>query len=120
MKLGRHNIGLDRDADYIAVAKKRIAQVQPITDLELIDTPAKRSEPRIPFGWLIEHGLLEPGTVLHGPDKHWRAKVRDDGTIITPDFKGSIHQVVAHPSGRPSRNARSLWRHQHQGRPQPH
>src|SRR3546814_9271139 len=57
-KLGRHYIGLERDADYIAVAKKRIAQVQPITDLELIDTPAKRSEPRIPFGWLIEHGLL--------------------------------------------------------------
>src|SRR3546814_8411333 len=75
---------------------------QPITDLELIDTPAKRSEPRIPFGWLIEHGLLEPGTVLHGPDKRWRAKVRADGTLITTDFKGSIHQVGAHLQGAPS------------------
>src|SRR3546814_979420 len=27
-KLGRHYIGLERDADYIAVAKKRIAQVK--------------------------------------------------------------------------------------------
>src|SRR3546814_12956193 len=69
---------------------------QPITDLELIDAPAKRAEPRIPFGWLIEHGLLEPGTVLHGPDKRWHAKVRADGTLITADFKGSIHQVGAH------------------------
>src|SRR3546814_10175244 len=101
-KLGRHYIGLERDADYIAVAKKRIAQVQPITDLELIDTPAKRSEPRIPFGWLIEHGLLEPGTVLHGPDKRWRAKVRADGTLITTDLDrkstrlNSSHKCASH------------------------
>src|SRR5690606_22998858 len=31
-KLGRHYIGLERDPDYIAIAKQRIAQVQPITD----------------------------------------------------------------------------------------
>src|SRR3546814_5044835 len=72
-------------------------------------TPAKRSEPRIPFGWLIEHGLLEPGTVLHGPDKRWRAKVRADGTLITTDFKGSIHQVGAHLQGAPSCNGWSFW-----------
>ena len=108
-RLGRHFIGLERDPDYIAIAKQRIAQVQPITDLELIDTPAKRSEPRIPFGWLIEHGLLEPGSVLHGPDKRWRAKVRADGTLITADFKGSIHQVGAHLQGAPSCNGWAFW-----------
>src|SRR3546814_7429019 len=60
-KLGRHYIGLERDPDYIAIAKQRIAQVQPITDLELIDAPAKRAEPRIPFGWLLEPGLPRSG-----------------------------------------------------------
>jgi modification methylase len=108
-RLGRHYIGLERDPDYIAVAKQRIAQVQPITDRDMIDTPAKRQEPRIPFGWLIEHGLLEPGAVLHGPDKRWRAKVRADGTLITSDFKGSIHQVGAHLQGAPSCNGWSFW-----------
>ena len=118
-KLGRHYIGLERDPDYIAIAKQRIAQVQPITDTELIDTPAKRSEPRIPFGWLIEHGLLEPGTVLHGPDKRWRAKVRADGTLITADFKGSIHQVGAHLQGAPSCNGWSFWHVVTDGKPVP-
>ena len=108
-KLGRHYVGLERDPDYIAVAQQRIAEVQPVTDLEMVDTPARRQEPRIPFGWLIEHGLLEPGTVLHGPDKRWRAKVRADGTLITSDFKGSIHQVGAHLQGAPSCNGWSFW-----------
>ena len=108
-KLGRHYVGLERDPDYIAIAKKRIAQVQPITDMEMIDAPAKRQEARIPFGWLIEHGLLEPGTILYGPQQRWRAKVRADGTLITSDFKGSIHQVGAHLQGAPSCNGWSFW-----------
>ena len=105
-KLGRHYIGLERDDDYIAVAKKRIAQVQPITDLELIDTPAKRQEARI----------LQQA-VLHGPDKRWRAKVRADGTLITSDFKGSIHQVGAHLQGAPSCNGWAFWSVMTDGKP---
>src|SRR3546814_19055581 len=94
-KLGRHYIGLERDADYIAVAKKRIAQVQPITDLELIDTPAKRREPRIPFGWLIEQGLLEPGPVQHCPDKPLPAKGGAEWQLPPTDFKARDPQVGA-------------------------
>ncbi len=116
-KLGRHFVGLERDPDYIAVAKRRIAEVQPVSDLEMVETPAKRAEPRIPFGWLIEHGLLEPGTVLHGPDKRYRAKVRADGTLITADFKGSIHQVGAHLQGAPSCNGWSFWHIDVEGKP---
>ena len=108
-KLGRRFIGLERDPAYIALAEKRIAQVQPVKDLEMVDTPAKRQEPRIPFGWLIEHGLLEPGAILYGPHEGWRAKVRADGTLITSDFKGSIHQVGAHLQGAPSCNGWSFW-----------
>ena len=29
-------------------------------------TSSKSAEPRIPFGWVVERGLLPPGTVLHG------------------------------------------------------
>ena len=28
-------------------------------------TQSKKSEPRIPFGWLIERKLIEPGTILY-------------------------------------------------------
>jgi modification methylase len=60
---------------------------------------------------------LEPGTVLHGPDKRFRAKVRADGTLISADFKGSIHQVGAHLQGAPSCNGWSFWHIDVEGKP---
>jgi modification methylase len=108
-KLGRRWIGLEREEKYATLARKRIAKVEAPKDLETITTPAKREAPRIPFGWLVEHGLLEPGTVLHGPNRRWRAKVRADGTLISSDVKGSIHQVGAHLQGAPSCNGWAFW-----------
>ena len=57
-------------------------------------TTAKRNEPRVPFGALVERGLLRPGEVLEGP-RGQTAKVRADGTLVTSDHAGSIHQVGA-------------------------
>ena len=46
----------------------------------------KREEPRIPFGWLVERGLLAPGDVLVDARPALdRAKVRADGTLIAAD-----------------------------------
>jgi len=108
-KLGRHYIGLEREAEYAKVARKRLEKIRPIADLDLVDTPRKREQPRVPFGWLVERGLLEPGTQLYGPKKRWQAKVRADGTLITSDFKGSIHQVGAHVQGAPACNGWQFW-----------
>jgi modification methylase len=115
-KLRRHYVGFERDADYAEMAERRIARVQPVADTSLVDTPSKREEPRIPFGWLVERGLLEPGTVLYGPGKRWSAKVRADGTLITADFKGSIHQVGAHVQGAPACNGWQFWNINVEGR----
>ena len=60
-------------------------------DISLLQTPSRRKEPCIPFGWLVERGLLEP--VLHSHCHRWTAKVRADGTLIAADHRGSIHQV---------------------------
>jgi modification methylase len=108
-RLGRHYIGFERDEGYADIARKRIAKVQAARDLEVVDTPAKRRQQRIPFGWLVERGLLEPGTLLYSPDKRWRAKVRADGTLITKDFKGSIHQAGAHVQGAAACNGWQFW-----------
>ena len=116
-RLGRRYIGLERDKTYAALAQKRIDKVQTPKDLEMVSTPAKREQPRIPFGWLVEHGLLDAGTILHGPDPRFRAKVRADGTLITSDFKGSIHQVGAHLQGAPSCNGWTFWRLDVEGKP---
>src|SRR5215469_4714316 len=95
-RLGRRFIGLERDPAYAALAKARIADVRAAGESDLAVTLSKRDEPRIPFGWLIERGLLPPGTVLHGSQKRHRAKVRADGTLVCADASGSIHQIGAH------------------------
>ncbi len=108
-RLGRRYIGLEREPRYAEMARRRIARTRAVEDLDLVDTPSKRDQPRIPFGWLVERGLLEPGTVLHSPNRRWSARVRADGTLICADFKGSIHQVGAHVQGAPACNGWQFW-----------
>ncbi len=67
-RLGRRFIGLERDPVYAAIARKRIAEIEPLAREDVTPTPSKRGEPRIPFGVLIEAGLLQPGTLLSDPN----------------------------------------------------
>jgi len=115
-RLRRHYLGFERDEGYAALARERLARVQPVADLELVETVEKRQEQRVPFGWLVERGLIEPGTILYGPGKRWTAKVRADGTLITADFKGSIHQAGAHVQGAPACNGWQFWSIDAQGK----
>ena len=108
-RLGRRWIGLEREPDYARLAEERIAKVPPPGDPALVEIANKREEKRIPFGWLVERGLLEPGAVLYGPGKRWQAKVRADGTLIAADCKGSIHQVGARVQGAPACNGWTFW-----------
>ncbi len=108
-RLGRRWIGIERDPAYIDLARKRISAVQAVAERELLITPSKREEPRIPFGWLVERGLLEPGAVLTSFNGRWTAKVRADGTLISADHRGSIHQVGAAVQGAPACNGWAFW-----------
>jgi len=108
-RLGRRWIGIERDAGYARIAAERIDKVIAAADSKLLDSPTRREQPRIPFGWLIERGLLEPGTVLTSFNRRWTAKVRADGTLATADFRGSIHQAGAHVQGLPACNGWQFW-----------
>ena len=108
-KLGRRYLGIEQDADYVKLAEKRLAKIKPVNDETLLTTPAKRSEPRIPFGWLVERGILQPGTTLTDHRRRHTAKVRADGTLVTADFKGSIHQVGAYVQKAPACNGWQFW-----------
>ena len=108
-RLGRRWIGIERDAGYARIAAERIDKIIVAADSKLLDSPTRREQPRIPFGWLIERGLLEPGTVLTSFNRRWTAKVRADGTLTTADFRGSIHQTGAHVQGLPACNGWQFW-----------
>ena len=115
-KLGRRYVGIERDPEYIALARGRLAQVRQLVEDELLSTPAKRSEPRIPFGWLVERGIVEPGSTLTCHRGRHKARVRADGTLITADFKGSIHQVGAFVQKAPACNGWQFWHKEEKGK----
>ncbi|MBM3568057.1 MAG: site-specific DNA-methyltransferase [Alphaproteobacteria bacterium] len=111
-RLGRHFIGIERDADYVAMARKRIAAVETLPEDSLQITPNRRDAARIPFGWVVERGLLEPGTVLCDPNRRHFAKVRADGTLVSADSVGSIHQIGARLQHLPACNGWTFWHYQ--------
>jgi modification methylase len=118
-RLGRQWVGIEQNPDYIAVARERIAAIEPGTGEEIATTEEKNSAPRVPFGSLIERGLLKPGEVLFDARRRWTAKVRPDGTLISADAKGSIHQVAAEVQGAPSCNGWEFWFVDRKGQPVP-
>src|SRR6201996_7855069 len=109
-RLGRHFIGIEREKTYADVARARIAEITTADSDAIETTKSKRAEPRIPFGWVVERGLLPPGTVLHGQGrKKTQAKVRADGTLVCADASGSIHRIGAHVQGLDACNGWTFW-----------
>lgn len=121
-KLGRHYIGIEREKEYAAHARARIKAIKAV-DADLIESKTKREQPRIPFGTLVERGILKPGTVLQDPHGRHSARVHADGSIIAQNrlesLRGSIHKVGAAVQGAPSCNGWTFWHYQERGRAMP-
>jgi len=121
-RLGRHFIGLERDKLYAKYAERRIMQILPTAPVEFLTTAAKREEPRVPFGIVLERGLLHPGDVLWDERKRHKAKVKADATLLAADhrngdeLRGSIHKVGALVQGLPACNGWTFWYFDSDGR----
>ncbi len=113
--LGRSYIGIEREAAYRLVAEKRLARVRAFDASALQTTASKRAEPRVPFGQVVERGMLRPGELLISP-RGTTAKVRADGSLISSETKGSIHQVGAALEGAPSCNGWTYWNFKRDGK----
>jgi modification methylase len=107
--LGRGFIGIEREEFYAKVATKRIKNIRPLDSGSLQVSAGKRAEPRIPFGQLLERGMLRPGEQLMSNNGRFTAKVRADGTLAGDNVVGSIHQVGAKLEGAPSCNGWTYW-----------
>ncbi len=108
-KLNRNYVGIEQNEEYINFAKNRLKRTKTIQPCDLIQTATKRNEPRIPFGSLIERGLIYPGELLTDFRKRWVAKVRADGSLISNENRGSIHSVGAALQGLPACNGWTFW-----------
>jgi modification methylase len=109
-KLGRKFVGIEREAAYMEVARTRIARVRPATPQDLEVTGSKRAEPRVPFGTIIEAGLLHAGDELYCPKGDRKARIRADGSLAFGDQTGSIHKMGAMMENAPACNGWTYWR----------
>ena len=108
-RLGRRYIGIEREPAYITAAEARLAAIRPLDAEAAAITTPKRSEPRVAFGQLVERGLLAPGETLVSQNGRHSARIRADGTLVSADNRGSIHQVGAAVQGAPSCNGWTFW-----------
>jgi modification methylase len=94
-KLHRHWIGIERDDIYVQLAQARLEAIQPgHFNEEIFSSLNKRDQPRIPFGALLENGLLKPGQKLYfGQKGNIEATVLANGQLNHNGVTGSIHQV---------------------------
>ena len=111
-KLGRKYFGIEKDKNYFASAKKRLCETNELQDDTLDTIQNNKSKPRIPFGSLVELGILKPGTLLFDNKKKINAKVMVDGSIKYKDSEGSIHKVAAKIMGTESCNGWTYWYYQ--------
>lgn len=93
-KLGRNWIGIEKDADYVTIAQQRLDAIVAPAEADILQIAVnKRTIPRLPFGALLENGLLQPGqTLFFRQDRAATARIRADARLLLADgFTGSIH-----------------------------
>ncbi len=108
-RLGRRFIGIERDAGYADLARARIAKVVPVAPADLDVMGSKKNEPRVPFGQVVEAGLLRPGDLLWCPKGERAARVRADGSLAMGELTGSIHKMGAMVQSQPACNGWTYW-----------
>ncbi len=108
-KLGRNYFGIEKEKYYFYATMKRLENTNIIKDEYLDTLQNNRTKPRIPFGSLVEMGLIKPGTVIYDQKKKVNAKIMVDGSIKYQQSEGSIHKVAAKIIGAESCNGWTFW-----------
>jgi modification methylase len=108
-RLGRQWIGIEREKRYVRVARERIASTLELDESAMKTMASKRSQPRVPFGSLVEIGMIQPGTMLTDCKRRWQARVRADASLEMGGEVGSIHRIGALAQGAPACNGWAFW-----------
>jgi site-specific DNA-methyltransferase (adenine-specific) len=101
--LGRHYIGLEKEAKYIDVAKKRIAKVK-TEKSDLYDLAYEVKPPRVSTKQLIESDFLSVGEKLYDKKDTFVGKLTDKGYVDDGSDTLSIHKMSAKYLNLPNNN----------------
>ena len=116
-KLGRTYFGIEKDKKYFRAALERVNKAKKIEDDFLDTIENNKSKPRVPFGSLVELGIIQPGNTLFDPKKKINAKIMVDGSIKYKETEGSIHKIAAKIMGAESYNGWTYWHYNMNGTP---
>ena len=108
-KLQRNFIGIEQDKEYVSLAKKRLKQTKVLNDEVVIMKKSRKDLPKVPFGELVEQGIIPPGAVLTDKKEKYKATVTVDGSLKINNISGSIHQVGATIQGLSNCNGWDFW-----------
>ncbi len=108
-KLGRNYFGIEKDKKYFSTANMRINSTKIIENNYLDTVENNKSKPRIPFGSLVEMGIIKPGSILFDQKKKFSAKIMADGSLKHKGNEGSIHRLAAKIMGTESYNGWTYW-----------
>ena len=108
-RLHRRFIGIERHPAYVEAALVRLRAERRVPPSGISTTRSARDAKRLPFGTLVERGLLTPGTRLTDKARRVSAVVAADGSLHAGPVRGSIHQVGARLQNAPSCNGWLFW-----------
>jgi modification methylase len=114
-RLRRNYIGIERHPAYVEATMARLLRTKPYSAQEATAQSTKREAARIPFGSLVEQGMITPGTWLFDRQRRLTAMVGPDGSISAGDVRGSIHKVGALLTNAPSCNGWTFWHFERDG-----
>ena len=114
-KLGRNYFGIEKEKKYFKAAKQRLEKTIKIEDHYLDTIKNNKSKPRIPFGSLVELGIVKPGMSIFDHKKKVNAKIMADGSIKYKNSEGSIHKMAAKIIGTESCNGWTFWHYNNNG-----
>jgi modification methylase len=115
-RLGRNWIGIEREKRYVKVARERIDSTLELDESAMKTMASKRTQPKVPFGAIVETGMLKPGTILTDSKRRWQARVGADASLELGGEQGSIHRIGAAAQGAQACNGWTFWHYEDEGK----
>ena len=108
-RLGREWIGIEREKRYVDVARARIESTLALDESAMKVMASRATQPKLPFGTLVESGAIVPGAILTDAKRRWTARVLADASVEHNGQQGSIHKIGAAVQGAPACNGWTFW-----------
>jgi modification methylase len=114
-RLGRQWIGIERETRYIRVARERIDSTLELDESAMKVMASRATQPKLPFGTLVESGQIMPGSFITDSKRRWNARVLADASVEHEGHQGSIHKIGATVQGAPACNGWTFWHVEREG-----